>query len=592
MRRLHALWPTVLALFGIFAFFVGEYSFGKDEGVRWTLSGLGALLVLVALSARVAERSPDPEAGVGRRLTALHALLVGSLALYAVTLATEGLLQSLAWVACLVLGAVAAVPLILMEAVGAPVVRNPAYERARIQQGWVRGLGFGLLLPVLFLANFLAETHDIEFALAKGSQTRASERTMKVVEQVTRPVEVRAFFPRRNAVADVLRTYLGPIEAANSNIQVRFLDQAIDRELAKESAIKENGWVALVRGEAREKFFVGRSKSDSRFRLRKFDQDFLEALLKIDSRRKHAYFVEGHGERPFRSAKAEDGRSGTKFLADNLERLQYQVRAMGLSQGLQEEVPSNAEIVFIIGPETPFLEAEEDAILRALRDGARVFLALEPGFEAPTPKILKEAGITFDATRLANEEVHVSLTRSERDVMTLATNDYIRGPVTETLRKNAKVGTVFETAGSLVLGRAAEGVVTSTAIRAMPQTFRDTDGDLEQDPDEPSGAFVLAATATFTSTTGAEEDEGRLFVTSDADFGSDAFIQLVQGNLMLLRDSVVWLQRDDAPVVAVDEDDDVKIVHRKEEDALVFYGTTFLVPALLIGLGWLTRRRR
>jgi len=42
----------------------------------------------------------------------------------------------------------------------------------------------------------------------------------------------------------------------------------------------------------------------------------------------------------------------------------------------------------------------------------------------------------------------------------------------------------------------------------------------------------------------------------------------------------------------VDSSEDIKIIHRKEEDVAVFYGTTFGVPLLVLGLGWLAQRRR
>jgi hypothetical protein len=45
-------------------------------------------------------------------------------------------------------------------------------------------------------------------------------------------------------------------------------------------------------------------------------------------------------------------------------------------------------------------------------------------------------------------------------------------------------------------------------------------------------------------------------------------------------------------VVTVDDDEDVKIVHRKDEDLAVFYGTTFGIPGLVLLLGFIVRRRR
>ena len=83
-----------------------------------------------------------------------------------------------------------------------------------------------------------------------------------------------------------------------------------------------------------------------------------------------------------------------------------------------------------------------------------------------------------------------------------------------------------------------------------------------------------------------------MVVLSDVDALADELVTQVQGNLVLLRDVFLWLQKEDDPVVTVDADDDVKIVHRREEDVMVFYGTTFGVPLLVLGLGWFVQRRR
>ncbi|NJK88259.1 MAG: hypothetical protein HC923_01940 [Myxococcales bacterium] len=126
-------------------------------------------------------------------------------------------------------------------------------------------------------------------------------------------------------------------------------------------------------------------------------------------------------------------------------------------------------------------------------------------------------------------------------------------------------------------------------VRSLETTFKDADSDLVRGPEEARGSFPLALALTQTSTAGTSE--GRLFAIADADAISDDLVQQIQGNAMLLRDVVFWLKRDDVPEITVDAPDDVKIVHRKDEDLIVFYGATFGVPLLLLGLGWFAQRR-
>jgi len=596
LTRLHALWPLLASGAGLFLVFLGEQGFGEDPQLRPFVSGAGALAVLAGLLGRALEPDRDPDAGVRPRLLRLHALLLAGLGCHGLSLLLEGPWATVLFVLGLVVLSVAAVPMLLTELALAPVAYNASYERARFRQAWTRGLGFGLLVPCLSLGNLLAETHDLEFALARGAQTRPSKATLGAVRELTQPVEIRLFFPRANEVADLLSTYFAPLQAANELLTVEVMDQAIEREAAQAARVNQNGWVALVRGELSEKIRVGTERSQAKRRLRDFDRDFLEAFLKIGSQRKVAYFTVGHGERAFERAAKDGEPSAVRFLADNLEKLQYALKPLGIAEGLGDGVPEDAEILFVMGPQTPLLPQEQQAILRSLRQGARVFLALEPGTEGLADELLEGAGLAFDPVPLANPRIHVTLTRSRRDHLALASNAYRPSPVTRTLRRDSRVATVFVEAGSLELAEASPEKVTARAlVEAMPGTYRDADRDLELDEGEAEpGGFLLAATAAFasTSTTAGDDDEGRLVVMSDVDVASDEFVQLVQGNLLLLRDSVLWLQRSEDPVVTVDDDEDVKIVHRKDEDLAVFYGTTFGIPGLVLLLGFIVRRRR
>ena len=96
---------------------------------------------------------------------------------------------------------------------------------------------------------------------------------------------------------------------------------------------------------------------------------------------------------------------------------------------------------------------------------------------------------------------------------------------------------------------------------------------------------------TRTSTTGKKSDESRIFVAADVDLFSDDLIRY-EANLRLLADIVYWLRSVEEPVVPTVSEADVPIVHKKEEDALIFYSTTLGVPLLVLALGLATTRRK
>jgi hypothetical protein len=82
----------------------------------------------------------------------------------------------------------------------------------------------------------------------------------------------------------------------------------------------------------------------------------------------------------------------------------------------------------------------------------------------------------------------------------------------------------------------------------------------------------------------------RIFVIGDADAFSDAVFGN-EANVLLFIDAIRWLGGEESFSGAIATTEDVKIEHTRQKDLVLFYGTIFLVPALLLGLGLLLSRR-
>lgn len=589
LKRLHAAWPTPLVLAGLLAIFVGERSFSGSD-LRWLLGGGGALALLVAAVVRAWELSREPTDPSRRLLLACTLGPLASVLAYAVTLNLEGMARSAGWGAVLMLAFASLPPLMALELATAPVSHNPTYETGRNLHAFRRGLGFGLLLMVLLAVNFLAEQHDQKLRLGLGGRTVASDITRNAVLGLDTPVEVKLFFPRGNEVAEVVEDYLEPLLKLNPNLIAETVDHALAREDAERAEVRENGWVAVLKGNVKERFRLGTRETAARSMLRRLDQEFVKALLKVSTSRKVAYFTRGHAERPTRTVKGET-RASVRALKRQLEALQYDVRELGLGEGLAEAVPDDAGIVFVMGPEQPFLPAEEEALLQAFRKGARMLVALDASDRNPLPGFLEGVGLSFDPTPLANTQAFVQLTKTRSDHNAIATNVVERHPAVDRLAQNRRMYTVFLRAGALEKASVPKGLKVQSLVRALPGTFADRDGSLTQGPEEPAKDYDLAMAVTTTSTQGADA-EGRMVVLSDVDVVADDLAQLIQGNALLLLDALQWLQRGEDPVIRLPEDDDVKLVHRQEEDVAIFYGTTVGVPVLVLAAGFLVQRRR
>ena len=86
---------------------------------------------------------------------------------------------------------------------------------------------------------------------------------------------------------------------------------------------------------------------------------------------------------------------------------------------------------------------------------------------------------------------------------------------------------------------------------------------------------------------GAEPGEYRVVVVADGTWTSDLAMQpeRLPANYQALIDIFAWLAQDNAMAGTVNSEEDVKIEHSKEGQGWFFYGTAFVAPLSLFGLG-------
>lgn len=605
-QRLHKLWPTWAIVVGCFLLFVGERIYAGNDDVRLGLAVACAVAIAAAVVVRLNEflSAETDKKPVARYLMLATVGLAFALVDYAmIVLVFDGdgayheRWRGVLWGVWPALFVVSAFPLIAMEIAVSSVAFNHAYETARVRQACLRGLSLGLFLGALAFANYIAAEKDEKIELSASNTTKASDETKSAVRDLTKEVRVLLFYPRSNEVAETLQRFFEPLAASNPKLTVERVDHALAGEVAKEAGVTENGYVALVCDKAKEKIRIGTKPRSARSSLRRFNGSFLKSLAKVTTQKRVAYIVTGHDERATKNADKEDKRSPAKVLKRQLEAWQFTVKNLGLAEGLGDELPKDDGVIFVLGPEKPFLDAEIQTLLEATDHGVRMFIALESERDGDgLDGLLNPLGVKFDKTRLANMRYHAPLTRTARDVTYIATNRYTSHESVTTMTRNARdLPTLFDRTGSLsqVKDNVLDRTRSELVVKAMDDTFQDANTSNTFDDGEKKDRFGLAAAITRTSTTGKKDDEARIYVLADADAVMDEMLKTAQANIYLFRDAVAWLQRAQDPVVPTVTEKDVKIVHRKEDDSLIFLGTTVLAPAVVLLLGFYgTRRRR
>ncbi|MEZ4227125.1 MAG: Gldg family protein [Polyangiaceae bacterium] len=231
------------------------------------------------------------------------------------------------------------------------------------------------------------------------------------------------------------------------------------------------------------------------------------------------------------------------------------------------------------------------------------------GAAASFAELTRVVGIEYSPYVLANERQHVRRRFNDSDRTLLVTNRFSSHAAVSTLSRNsARAVVVAFGAGSF---ERAAGATESVdfAVRAMAGTFQDRNKNYKEDDGEKGATFNIAAAVVRKATAkplkpeakpgekpddkkGAPPpDEMRAFVIADADALSDLVLSNVLGNQVLFLDALRWLGGEESFSGEVNSEEDVRIEHSKEKDAIWFYATLFGAPALVLALGFVLSRR-
>jgi hypothetical protein len=593
--------------------FLGERVFVTISWLRLTLTGLGVVALLALTGLRwIATRAADGERrSVERALAILStsgalAILIylttaepfdARLGLTRLPLETRERYEAAAMVAWVVLLIVSVLPMLFAERALFPMRRAAGIEWRRVRDAMGGGLTIGLAAAYGALFCFVASELDIKADFSYFHTARPSESTRKIAASANDKLKVTAFFPQLNDVGNEVSAYLRDVGRGLPNIQVEVHDRLLVPQLAKDAKVFDDGVIVLERGSQRESLTLGTNIENARPKLKTLDTDFQKSLLKVLREKRTAYFVVGHGELNDTQPNAQnEGRTG-KGMRELLEEQNYVVHDLSATTGLGVEVPDDATLVVVLGPQQALLPEEVQSIKRYADRGGRLFLCLDPEPKVDLGPLAEVVGLTVSSSVLANDKVHMRRRFNDSDRTILATNRYSSHASVSTLSRVASRPVLLVGAASLDKKAGADGALkVDFAVRALPDTFNDDNGNFKLDaPAEKRNNFALAAAVSKSVAAPPaglkkRSDEMRAFVIGDSDAVSDAALSN-DGNVLLVADAVRWLTGEESFAGAMAMPEDVRIEHTKQKDLLWFYGTIFGAPAVVLGAGLLYTRR-
>jgi hypothetical protein len=484
-------------------------------------------------------------------------------------------------------------PLALVELAVAAMARGPVLEMGRVRAALHSGLSMAFALIFAFSAMFVATRADVSWDLAYFRTARPGEATRKLAHGLNAPVEVTLFFPPANDVRQALEQYFRELARESGLLKVEVLDQAVEPARAKALGVSENGSVVFSRGPRQERLKVPLDLERARGQLQRLDEDVYRRLRVVSRPGRVLYLTAGHGERGVQAQLAtarEKARPGLAQLEDWLRVLNVEVRSLGVAEGLGTEVPRDAAVVAVVGPERDFLPEELAALRRYLERGGRLWLALEPdgpGLES----LLEPLGLKLLRVPLANDQRYLRTTHQRSDRANLGTASFSSHPSVGTLTTlGSEAAVVFQGAAALEsVQPLPRGVTHDVTVRALGETFQDANHDFIPDEGEVRRAWPLVVAVEKAGAGGVPPV--RVVAMGDSDVLTDGVLR-AYGNPYLAMDSVLWLLGEEELAGEVSNEEDVPVQHTRQQDVVWFYSAVFLGPAMVLGAGFLVTRRK
>ena len=464
-----------------------------------------------------------------------------------------------------------------------------------------------LALSLIFIGYITTEfNRSADFSYFKTATPGESVR--QIVLNMDGPLRVALFYPDVNEVKDELLVYLNELERVTGKVVIEEYDRFVDIEAATEWRAGAEGEIFLGRGDsARESIFVGLDMATADGTLRVLDRRIHEKLLLLNRERRVVYLTTGHGElndplagtepggepRPYRGELSGDQLPLQTLRAD-LRVLNYQVQDLGLVGGLGDEVPGDAAMLMIIGPQRPFHESEIAAVRRYLDGGGSVLMALETGSQFTLDGLRDHFPFDFQPAMTLHDQFHLRSQRpSPADRRLIVTNRFTTHPSVRTAGRQSGLGMHFVGAGSFAWRDSIPGIVTEAVIESALDSYADLNGNFTFDEDsEERGSYVLGVAVEREGTAGmggtGSDAAGagmRALLLADAEIFLDQMQVIWPLNGDVIEDAVRWLDQEEAFIGGIVSEEDVPVLHTRAENVVWFYAIIFGAPAALLALG-------
>lgn len=574
-----------------------------------------SLLMTFMLSMAASSKSHLGEAKSWRKLVLWQFVVIASLGVYLLYRKTLGDAATAetavakiylgVWVLGLLLGLFSGIGL---EWAMRDTGHGPNAEPHRVGRSGLAWLSTGLFFAALIAFNYGAAKKNITRDWSYLKIRTPSESTMNMVGTLTQDLSIALFYPQGNEVKTLVSEYFDSMKAKEPRVKVEYFDKDMNPSKAEEFKVSRNGQIVFDVGGKKSRIDTGTTITKARKTLKELDSQFQKSFLEITSERKTVYFTRGHGEMSWVGDDADNQLRSLRLLETFLRQQNYSTRLLGVTEGLASAIPDDASAVIVAGPTQPFSPEETAALKNYVEAGGNLMVLLDieaatgesgvlpEGSSDPLMTLMAEMGLRYNKQPLANQKNSIAATRSASDVWFIYSNIFTSHETVSSLSKHdERVALLYYQGGYFSVTPELGRWKTFETVRALSDTFVDLNRNFKKDDDEKTDAYVMGAVAELKDpkapANSGNSRKGRVVALGDATVVSDALVRNV-GNVLFFSDSLKWLVGESDTAGALAAEEDVKIRHTRKEDAVWFHGTVIIVPALVLGAGFLATRRR
>nr|HID57990.1 hypothetical protein [Desulfobacterales bacterium] len=449
-----------------------------------------------------------------------------------------------------------------------------------------------LFLGVLVFVEAISAIHYLQFDLTANKYYTLSDQTIRLLQGLTEPVHVTAFFQEaartREEAKDLLSQY--------ANVSRRFTFEFVDPDRfpgkARRYKVTTYGTIVLECGTRDQKV------------TELSEEKLTNALLRLIRKgEKVVYFLSGHGEKSIEDRK----KGGYSTVKEAIQDQNYAVKELLLMRA--HEVPEDAAVLIVPGPQKPLFPIELEMLEGFIDRGGHIFILLDPETQTGLEKFLKEYGI-----EVGNDIIIDKLSRLfGGDYLTPIVSKYaLNHPIT----KNFNTASFFPVARSVAPADIDDPEVETTRLAFTGESsWAETDleklekgrasFDEEKDKRGPVPVAVVSTVKIDKSKKGKEEEKNkeeggnksvsvhaRIVVFGDSDFASNSYLNL-SGNRDLFLNTLSWLaEEEDLISIRPKKRENTPVVLSYTQGRVIFWSSVILLPGVVLVIGIIVFRSK